>query len=635
MEDEELTKAFNKAQEEWKNKVHTNPSYARQKLIAENKVEQFKIDPYKKDTIEIYLRGYSEEEKNDRIKQLFNFIIREYDEFALEKVIDYLAESLAKKKKTLEAVANRIKRKIDAEDNKVEETQGVAIKIDNYQDNIESYYKNKPFFYDENKIFWKWNFVETKWEIKDEVDLMIDVDKILGFCGQSISSGIRSNYIEALKRVGREKKPQDSPKRWIQFKNKAFSLRSGNVYDVKPNYFFCNPIPWELGKSDETPTIDKLLTEWVGKKYVKTLYEIIAYCCYQDYPIQVLFCLYGIGRNGKTCFLRLLSKFLGKDNLCSTDLDLLMGNNRSRFETFKLYKKLMCLMGETNFGILSSSAMLKKLTGGDMIGYEVKGGKTFDDYSYAKLIIASNSLPTSEDTSEGFYRRWVIIDFPNQFPEGKDIIKSIPTQEYEALALKITRILPKLIERGSFTNQGDVEERRKKYIMASNPLPYFIEQACIIDPQGAIRYSAFYSKYCSFLDKQRRRIVSRREFSKLLNIEGFENRKTSKEGEVDYYVEGIKFKEDLPDFLDFHKIHTSSLRKESSIEFTENEENEEKLILSSKKDILNYVISTPLCSLENIKEASNLKNDEILAILEKLKQNFEIFEPKPNKYKSL
>jgi hypothetical protein len=134
--------------------------------------------------------------------------------------------------------------------------------------------------------------------------------------------------------------PTQAKVKWIQFKDKAYDLK-GHYHKVDFKYFFTNPIPWEIGESQETPVIDRLFTEWVGEAYVKTLYEIIAYCCYRAYPIQTLFCLYGSGRNGKSCFLRLLRKFLGDTNVCSTEFDKLMNN---RFESFKLYKKLVCLM---------------------------------------------------------------------------------------------------------------------------------------------------------------------------------------------------------------------------------------------------------------------------------------------------
>ena len=106
-------------------------------------------------------------------------------------------------------------------------------------------------------------------------------------------------------------------------------------------------------------TLDDLSVGRVGKDYVDTLYEIMAYCCYSWYPIQLLFCFVGTGRNGKSQFLKILEKFVGGTNTTTTELDLLMSN---RFETFKLYKKLVALMGETDYTILNKSSMLKKIT---------------------------------------------------------------------------------------------------------------------------------------------------------------------------------------------------------------------------------------------------------------------------------
>lgn len=437
------------------------------------------------------------------------------------KVID-IQDIVRKKKET------KIKKVID--------------KFLDYFDLAEQIRQIKPYFYDKNDIWWFWNEERNLWSIVDETDLMNFIDDCLERPAYTVKSSFKNTLMEALRRVGRRHHPKEAPTKWIQFKDKAFSIESNKIYKVKPNYFFTNPIPWEIGESSETPVMDKLFTEWVGKKHLQTLYEIIAYNCYTNYPIQVLFCLHGSGRNGKSCFLNILSKFIGKENLCSTDLDLLIGNNMSRFESFKLYKKLTCLMGETNFGVLESSALLKKLTGGDLIGYEIKGGKVFDDYNYAKILIASNSLPSSEDTSEGFYRRWVIIDFPNQFPEGKDITLTIPDIEYNNLAKKITEIIPVLLTKGEFTNQGTIEQRKQKYIMASNPLNVFISDWCYERPEEYVRYSEFYTKYVQYLKNKHKRIVSKREFSKCLDIEGWEVRRTTKDGVSDRYVEGINFK---------------------------------------------------------------------------------------------
>lgn len=205
------------------------------------------------------------------------------------------------------------------------------LKIDNYIDNVKYFAEGQPFFYDRAGLFWFWNEIQSRYAQKDDVDVMNMLDKNLGFMGQTVTGGVKQNYLEAFRRVGRERIPEEAPKKWIQFRDKAYSLNSGKIYDVQPNYFFCNPIPWEIGESYDTPTMDKLFEEWVGVKYMDTLYEIIAYCCYTDYPIQLITCLFGSGRNGKSCFMRLATKFLGKDNICSTELDTLLD---SRFESF-------------------------------------------------------------------------------------------------------------------------------------------------------------------------------------------------------------------------------------------------------------------------------------------------------------
>lgn len=416
--------------------------------------------------------------------------------------------------------------------------------ITNYMENAKKFHKEQPFFYDKTGVFWFWK--NDHYEMVDEIDVMNHLDNILGFMGQTVTTKIKQNYLEAFKRYGRQMIPKSAPSKWVQFKNKAYSINSGKIYDVQPNFFFTNPIPWKLGTSCSTPQMDKLFKEWVGEDYVQTMYEILAYCCYAEYPLQTLFCLYGVGRNGKSQFLKIIEKFIGKDNCCSTELDLLTGNGSSRFESFKLYKKLVCTMGETNFGVLNKSSILKKLTGGDLIGFEMKGKKPFDDYSYAKLIIASNTLPMSQDTSDGFYRRWLIINFPNQFPEGKDILSTIPEEEYENLALKCCGTLANLLEQREFTNQGDPEERKHNYIMASNPFPMFVKERLEQNYDGFIRFSELYSQYVIYLKRNGKRVVSKKEFGKVVDEEGFEIRRTSKSIDGNYisdrYLEQYSFK---------------------------------------------------------------------------------------------
>jgi len=432
-----------------------------------------------------------------------------------------------------------IKPKIKPKINEVSETNEVFSKAVGYFTDFKEMAKKfiniQPLFYDKSGIWWLWDYKISCYGMIDDTDLMNMIDEALPNY-DTINSKTKNEIIESLKRVGRKHIPKEAPERWVQFKDKAISLRSGNIYDVTPDYFFTNPIPWEIGETADTPNLDRIFEEWVGKKYVKTLYEIIAYCCITDYPISRLFCFIGTGRNGKTKFLNVIEKLLGDNNKCSTELDDLLD---SRFEKAKLYRKLVCLMGETNFKMLEKTSILKKLCGGDLIGFEFKNKTPFDARNYAKIIISTNSLPTTTDKTDGFYRRWMIIDFPNQFTEDKDILKEIPELEYNCLCKKIIEILPELIKTRKFTNEGTYEERMKRYEEKSNPLSMFIKKNCEVNVNNETPFFEFYDLYLPFLIENGFRNQSKREVSKNLRNEGFDIEQKTVNGKTWKFILGL------------------------------------------------------------------------------------------------
>lgn len=377
----------------------------------------------------------------------------------------------------------------------------------------------QPIHYDENKIWWIWNKKKLKWEISDDTSILNFVRKLS--MANTIQAKERQEILEALKQESRLQKPEPIKKTWIQFVDKIVDIETGEEIEVTPKYFVTNPIPYRLHPERfvNTPIMDKIFIEWVGEEHIKTLYEIIAYCLIPDYPIHRLFCLIGGGLNGKGCFLRLLKKFIGEYNITSTELDTLLN---SRFEITRLHKKLVCMLGETNFNEMSQTSILKKLTGQDTIGFEYKNKNPFIDDNYAKIIIATNNLPTTTDKTIGFYRRWLIIDFPNQFSEKKDILSEIPEEEYEILTVKSLIILKDLLGKREFHKEGSIEERMERYEAKSNFLDKFISLFLEEDISGFITKSDFKNKFSSWCKENRHREMSEASIGLEMKKKGFE-----------------------------------------------------------------------------------------------------------------
>jgi len=407
--------------------------------------------------------------------------------------------------------SKRDKSILDEIDGKIKKKEAIQL-IENYKNKIDlanQFLKIVPLYYDTAGLWWRW--AKNKWTLTDEVDIL---NLVQGSSGANIiTSRERNEIVNAIKQAARRNKPIIPEKDWIQFNDEIVNLSTGERFKATPKYFVTNPIPYDLGPTEETPNMNKIFEEWVGKKYVDTLYEIIAYCLLTDYPINRLFCFIGSGMNGKSKFLQLLRKFVGAENVCSTELDTLIA---SRFEITRLHKKLICQMGETNFNEMSKTSIIKKLTGGDLIGFEYKNKNPFEEVNYAKIIIATNNLPTTTDKTIGFYRRWLIIDFPNQFTEKKDILNDIPESEYENLAMKCIRILIDLLGKNEFHNEGNIEERMAKYEAKSDFLQKFLDEFTEEKIGAYISKEDFRKKFSAWCSTNRHREMDPATLSKAL-----------------------------------------------------------------------------------------------------------------------
>lgn len=408
----------------------------------------------------------------------------------------------------------------------------------NKLDLAEDFYNFQPFFFDKNCIWWVWNIDKSVYEMVDETEMIASIDEAMGRSNQILKA--RKEILEALKTIGRKKIPKELPKNYIQFKDCIYDIKTDEKKQPSYEYFCINPIPWNLGESKETPMMDKFFSEWVNSEEEKNLlYEIIAYCLYPDYPISRIFCLYGKGSNGKSIYMKILSKFLGKDNTCSTSLENLIDN---RFESAKLYKKLLCRLSEIHERMLSKTSLLKNISGGDYVSVEFKNKTPFDALIYSKIIIGTNTIPVTMDDTDGFYRRWVVIDFPNQFSEKRDILSEIPDKEFEKLAFKSIINLKKILDEREFSYEGDLETRKKRYNERANPIESFVNDWCEHDIESDFIFSDLYNIFEKYLSEKGFRRLNKREFGKAIRNIGFETRKKTVNGIYTTFIEGLKLK---------------------------------------------------------------------------------------------
>ena len=381
------------------------------------------------------------------------------------------------------------------------------------------FYDKQPFFYDSAKIWWLWNKQDFFWEVKDEVDIMNQFDKY--FNQESEKSNIKAGILEALKKYGRLKQPEDIKPTWIQFKKQIYDIENDNTFEATPKYFSSNPIPWEVGESEDTPNIDKLFNTWVKEEDMVKLYELFAFPLVPQMFIHSFHFLHSPPGMGKSTYLNLLIKFLGSNNVASTSINRI--NSNPRFETLNWHKKLLITMSEvSNVNDLKNSGLINQATGEDPIRAEVKGGGSFDFTNYGKFIYPTNKL-LKVDSDDGFGRRARTIKFQTRFEKEKDILSTIPDEEFNNLARKCMRIAKELYIRRSFTGDVDISKRMEQYQEESKTdLEKFVDKCDTSNFEDKVLLDKFFSTYNDNLKVQGLIQTSKAVMSKELRKLGWE-----------------------------------------------------------------------------------------------------------------
>lgn len=276
-----------------------------------------------------------------------------------------------------------------------------------------------------------------------------------------------------------------------------------------------------------TPKTWKTYTEWVGDPAKAiVLYEIEGYTLYPDYPLHKAFLLLGEGSNGKSTFLTKLETVLGEWNTVSISLVKLTDPSQ-RFVIAELYRKLANLAGEVpgekRLGKLKDPDIFKKLTGQDRVMAERKFRDPFYFVNYAKMIFSANRLPEVDEDTYAWWRRWIGIRFPYQFPEDPTFFdRTFTRREIEAGIIISLFALRNIILRRGFTDTGvNIEDEWKR---KSNSVYRFVREMVEagfleLSARAFVEKQRLYAMYAKWAAEADEKPVSQKAFTQTLKRE--------------------------------------------------------------------------------------------------------------------
>jgi putative DNA primase/helicase len=200
--------------------------------------------------------------------------------------------------------------------------------------------------------------------------------------------------------------------------NGVLNLKTKELLPYNKDKIFFSKIQANFDLTKTCENINLFLLEVLPEqKDILTIYEIVGFCLFREYFIEKGVMMLGSGRNGKGKTITLIKSLLGEQNFTGLPLQKLESGD---FKEIELMGKLANLGGDISNYPLKDTSKFKGLTGRDTITASKKFKNDVSFVNHAKMIFATNVLPKTYDLSEGFFSRWVYLNFPFTFKPKKE-----------------------------------------------------------------------------------------------------------------------------------------------------------------------------------------------------------------------
>ncbi len=396
---------------------------------------------------------------------------------------------------------------------------------DEDQYEVQREYNSIRFWRDQ---FWKWG--GSHWETLEKNEILKEISSEYGYLPAAKKNSDHLGIYNVMKSLV-DQQICDVETKGVNFSN-GFVDVNGEIHkhDKKYGCTYTLPYPYSPEKAslDNSPKFKKLLQSYWNtdsdyEDKVKALQEAFAVTIFgygPSFARAVL--LYGIAGSGKSQVLTVLSNLLPTEvTSCVTPYDFDNG-----FYLASLSTSYLNICGELDETKSIPSAVFKQVIDGSELETSYKFGQNFKFRPKATHWFASNHLPKSKDTTEGFNRRWLVLEFNNVVKEEDKIIdigRIIAAEERESIVAWAISTMKEVRDRGDYTLPDSHLRIVSDMISQNNSVFFYLtsEEGPKKDQNSSIQIDTLYESYRNFCyAKADAKPVGRRKFSYTLREQG-------------------------------------------------------------------------------------------------------------------
>lgn len=345
---------------------------------------------------------------------------------------------------------------------------------------------------DENGLWW---YDAGRWRPDGVDEIHRRVHRILGDAYKKRHS---TELVDILKRRAPER-PMKLDTRYVNVRNGLLDWCTGELHPHDPDIAVGPQIPVDWNPDATCPTFDRFASEVFPDDALDLVDEVMGYALYPAYPIHKVLALYGTGRNGKGTFIRLLTSLVGQENASAVSPQQL---DERWFHVIQLRGKLLNTAGDVSANTFRKAEVFKKVTGGDAVTEGARRQDPVTFTSFALHVVAYNELPRSNDASEGFMSRWLVMPMERYFGGKPDPYLAEKLEaDLPGILVRAVTGLRRLLVRGWFEEPPSVKAATDMFRQHADPVTSFLTEQTRDAPGGFLarpRMHDVYKAWCSY-----------------------------------------------------------------------------------------------------------------------------------------
>jgi putative DNA primase/helicase len=325
----------------------------------------------------------------------------------------------------------------------------------------------------------------------------------------------------------------------INLQNGTFEF-TGNNWKLKPfdsKDFLTYQLPFAYDECAKSPMFDKYLERVLPDIGSRMILQEFSGFIFTKLNLEKCLILTGGGSNGKSVFFNILIALIGKENT----LTYSMGLFNHEYNRARLTDVLLNYSSEKGTDL--NVETFKALISGEPLQAREPYGKPFSINNKVKFIMNCNELPKETESTEAYFRRYIIIPFDVKISEAErdiNLAENIIKNELAGVFNWLLIGLERLIKNKKFTESEKVNGALAEFKRQADNVALFIDEyeykPCL---QGKKALAELFGYYRSFCSENGYKSLGKNNFSNRLISKGFEATRLN-DGSKGFYLETQK-----------------------------------------------------------------------------------------------